>query len=134
MLYVRDMGSVERLDSLTASGQPVVVAFEGGEALKLFGTGLFNPGTWKVTQGPNGPRLEINPIWEFVAIIAILAAVFIAALTLLILFRIVMAGLEYGYEIKIEELQLGGATIKAGDTEFVVTLPTLPLVLTPPSL
>jgi hypothetical protein len=119
------MGSVQRLDSLTASKQSVIVVFEGDDARKLHETGLFNPGKWNISPGVSGPRIQINPTWEWVAIIAILAAAAVSVVVMYLLFRMVVASLEHGFSVNVEGLKLGATEVEIAGQKVKISFPSL---------
>lgn len=130
VLYVIDSQSVERLSSLMQSKQRIILAIQGDDAVKLVGTGLFNPGQWKLKTGPFGvPQVEINPTWEWVAIAAILAVAAVAAFLLIVLETMVIMGILHGYRVEVRELSLG--TLQIGNMTIEASLPTLAFVLEP---
>lgn len=130
ILHVTDIESVERLRSLMHSKQHIAVLFEGAEALKLLGTGLFKPGEWKISKNAAGvPQVEINPTWEWVAIALILAVAGISIVTVLCLFAAISLALLLGYRVEVKELKIGEMQI--GDQTIAVTLPTLAMTFDP---
>lgn len=127
-----DDDAVEELAAAMDNRDPILFCIEGADAGKLLATGLFNPGEWKLEAGPAGiPRVRINPAWEIVAMIAIIAAMVVAVTLILALQTIILKGYEYGYRVHIEQLTLGSVTF--GGTTLTFTLPTLVLRLEPPA-
>lgn len=130
VLYAKDLQSVERLASLMQSKKRIILAIQGDDALKLHSTGLFNGEEWKLKQGPFGmPVIQINPTWEWVAILGILAGAAVALSVVILLDRMIQEGYKYGYRIEVKQIALG--TISVGDFQLEVGLPTLAFVLEP---
>lgn len=130
ILHVTDMESVERLTSLMESKQHIAVLFEGDDATRLFGTGLFNAGEWTISRGPFGlPQIEINPTWGFVVMFGILAGALVSVVALLVLQRIVVLAITLGYRVEVREFNL--TVLELGSTTLTLSFPTLALVLEP---
>ncbi len=132
LLYASDFQSVERLASLMQSKQRIVLAIQGDEALNLVETGLFKPGEWKLRQNNFGlPVVEMNPAWELVVIVGILATAAIALAVIILIQTMVSEGIKNGYRIVVKEVTLGDLNVFG--TTITFSLPTLGFELIPPS-
>ena len=129
VLYLRDFESIDRMSSLMASRKRIVVLVDHPDIHKLAGTGLFNDTTWEISMGPTGPRVKINPTWEWVVIVAIIAAALVAALLIAFLSKMVTDAIANCYKIHVGSITLGQVTI-AGVT-LTLTLPTMTFDLEP---
>jgi len=129
VLHLSDFESIDRMSSLMASRKRVVVLVDHPDVFKLAGTGFFGDVTWEVSMGPTGPRIKINPTWEWPVIIGIIAAAFVAALLIAFLTRMVTDAIANCYKINVSSVTLGQVTV-AGVT-LTLTLPTMSFDLEP---
>lgn len=130
ILRIVDFQSTERLRSLMQSGKRIALLIEHPDAEKLVQTGIFNPGSWQLSTGPMGPRITINPTWEWVVIVGILAAAGVAIVFILALEAMILLGILHGYRINIGELSLGQVSVFGATLD--INFPTLALELIPP--
>jgi hypothetical protein len=130
VLFARDMQSYERLVSLMQSRRPIILCFEGDLAMQLVATGLFRKGEWKITKNDFGwPVVNINPAFELMVLVAIIAAMVTAVFVILMLQNVILHSIDNKYRIEIEEVSLG--TVKVFGMEIEFKLPTLAMKLEP---
>ena len=129
ILHLINLQSVERVASLMHSKKRIALLISGSDALQLLATGLFNPGTWRLGKSPLGFTVSINPTWELVAIVGILAAAAVSTVAIVALTTIVTLGVLNNYRINIAEFETGSVTV--GGEIIEISFPTLVLDLQP---
>jgi hypothetical protein len=128
-LHLVNSQSIERLGGYMRSKKRVAFVISGEDAVKLISTGLFGNGAWRVELGPAGPVVKINPTWEMVAIVGILAGAAVSALAISCLTAIIFWTISYNYKISIKEASTG--KIRIGDWSLELAYPALVLDLEP---
>lgn len=129
VLHLINNQSVERLSSLMNNKKRVALLISGADALKLISTGLFSQGKWNFAMGARGPTVSINPTWELVVIVGILASAAVGAIAIAALTAIVILGIIHGYHINIKEFEAGSVSV--GGENINLSFPTLVLDLNP---